>query len=82
MTSKIVVMFLMVGGVVFAQINVNTEALKQQAAQAAGNAEQQAYQKVRSEFKNRIADIPFAYNSAEIPLKEPRYTAQVYGDGV
>ncbi|MFN4216241.1 MAG: OmpA family protein [Brevinematales bacterium] len=78
MTSKIVVMFLMVGGMVFAQINVNTEALKQQAAQAAGNAEQQAYQKVRSEFKNRIADIPFAYNSAEIPLKDPRYTVMGY----
>ncbi|MCX7881660.1 MAG: OmpA family protein [Brevinematales bacterium] len=71
------VVLVLVGGV-FAQINVNADALQKQAAQATGNAEQQAYQKVREEFKKRIADIPFAYNSAEIPLKDPKYTVLGY----
>jgi len=71
-------MVLVVVSAAFAQVNVNTEALKQQAAGVAGNAEQQAYQKVREEFKKRIADIPFAYNSAELPLKDPKYVVMGY----
>ncbi len=77
---KILVMMLtgMVSVFVFAQINVNTDALKQQAQTAAGSAEEQAYKKVREEFKKRIADIPFAYNSAELPLKDPKYQVMGY----
>ncbi|URA09974.1 OmpA family protein [Thermospira aquatica] len=63
---------------VFAQVNINTDALKQQVQTAAGSAEEQAYKKVREEFKKRIADIPFAYNSAELPLKDPKYQVMGY----
>lgn len=62
----------------FAQLNVNTDKLKQQVQSAASNAEEEAYKKLRAEFKKRIADIPFAYNSAEIPLKDPKYAVMGY----